>query len=76
MPSYFVMTRLDVWEYYLRRKSEAPEGLEQFLADVREVGIPEISRSDDASELKGGAFSDICRKHRIKREFTLSLIHI
>ena len=53
-----------------RRKSEAPEGLEQFLADVREVGIPEIIRSDDASELKGGAFSDICRKHRIKREFT------
>ena len=54
MPSYFVMTRLDVWEYYLRRKSEATEGLEQFLADVREVGIPEIIRSDDASELNEG----------------------
>ena len=59
-----------MWEYYLRHKSEAPQGLEQFLADVRKVGIPKIIRSDDASELKGGAFSDICRKHRIKREFT------
>ena len=43
-----------MWEYYLRRKSEATEGLEQFLADVREVGIPEIIRSDDASELNEG----------------------
>ncbi len=58
------------WEYYLRRKSDAPEGLEQFLADIRDVGIPEIISSDDASELKGGLFSDICRKLRIKREFT------
>ena len=32
-------------------------------------GIPEIIRSDDASELKGGNFNEICRKHRIKQGF-------
>lgn len=35
-------------KYYLRRKSEALEGLEQFLAYVRGVCIPENIRSDDA----------------------------
>ena len=48
----------------------APDALEQWLADVREDGIPKIIRSDYASELRGGRFSEICGKHRIKREFT------
>ena len=58
------------WEYFLRSKSDAYIGLEQWLADIREDGTPKIIRSDDASELKDGKFADICMKHRIKREFT------
>ncbi|CAN0246884.1 unnamed protein product, partial [Scytosiphon promiscuus] len=58
------------WEYYLRSKDEAPIALEEWLTDVRSVGVPKIIRSDDASELRGGRFSEICRTHRIKREFT------
>ena len=60
------MTFLD----FMRRKSESPTALRQFLADVRDVGLPELIRSDDASELRGGEFADICREHRIKQEFT------
>ena len=33
-------------------------------------GIPEIIRSDDAGELKGGKFNEVCRKHRIKQDVT------
>ncbi|CAN0522408.1 unnamed protein product, partial [Laminaria digitata] len=62
-------TRLS-WVYFLRSKAEAPDMLEQWLTDIRLHGIPEIIRSDDASELKGGKFNEICRKHRIKQEFT------
>ena len=40
------------------------------MADTRDIGPPEIIRSDDAPELKGGRFAKICRKHHIKREFT------
>ncbi|CAN0397749.1 unnamed protein product, partial [Hapterophycus canaliculatus] len=58
------------WEYFLRSKDEAPIALEKWLADVRHVGVPKIIRSDDASELRGGRFSEICRTHRIQREFT------
>ena len=55
---------------FLRSKDEAPDALEQWLADLREDGIPKIICSDDANELRGGRFSEIGRKHRIKREFT------
>ena len=58
------------WEYYLRSKDEAPIGLEKWLAEIRDVGVPKIIRSDDASELRGGRFGEICRVLRIKREFT------
>ena len=40
------------------------------MADTRGIGPLEIIRSDDAPELKGGRFAEICRKHHIKREFT------
>ena len=33
-------------------------------------GISEIVLSDDVSELKAGKLNEICRKHRIKQEFT------
>ena len=60
------MSRM-TWEYFLGSKSDVHIGLEQWLADV---GVPEIIRSDDAHELKGGEFAEICRKRCIKREFT------
>ncbi|CAN0224881.1 unnamed protein product, partial [Scytosiphon promiscuus] len=58
------------WEYYLRSNDEAPIGLEKWLAEIREFGVPNITRSDDASELRGGRSSEICRMLRIKRELT------
>ena len=58
------------WEYFLRSKDEPPDMLEQWLTGIRLHGIPEIIRSHDASELNGGKFNEICRKQRIKQEFT------
>ena len=58
------------WEYFLKSKADAPDALEQWLADTSAHGPPGIIRSDDASELRGGRFAEICRKHTIKREFT------
>lgn len=57
-------------ECLLRSKAEAPDKLEQWLTDIRLHGILEITRSDDTSELNGGNFNAIRRKHRIKQEFT------
>ena len=57
-------------EYFVKHKSDAPEALHQYLADTRDIGPPEIIRSDDEPELKGRRFIEICRKHHIKREFT------
>ena len=57
-------------EYFVKHKSDAPEALDQYLADTRDIGPPEIIRSDDAPELKGDRFAEICRKHHIKREFS------
>ena len=71
---YVVIFRDDMsrvaWLYFLGYKDEAPDALEQWLADVREDGIPKTIRSDEASELRGGRFSEVCRKNSIKREFT------
>ena len=50
--------------------AEAPDKLEQWLTDIRSHGIPEMIRSDDASELKGGKVNEICRKHCIKKKIT------
>ena len=57
-------------EYFVKHNSDAPEALDQYLADTRDIGPPEILRSDDAPELKGRRFTEICRNHHIKREFT------
>ena len=54
----------------MRKKSESPDALDQFLADIREYGPPKIIRTDDAPQLKAGKFDEICRKLHIKREFT------
>ena len=54
----------------MKHKSDAPEALKQYLADTRDVGPPAIIRSDDATELMYGRFSDICKELGIKREFT------
>ena len=56
--------------YFMRKKSESPDALDQFLADTREYGPPKIIRIDDAPQLKAGEFDEICRKLHIKREFT------
>ena len=53
--------------YFMKHKSDAPEALDQYLADTKDIGRPKIIRSDDAPELKGARFAEICRKHHIKR---------
>ena len=55
---------------FMRHKSDSPTAVRKFLVDVLDVGLPELIRSDDASELRGGEFADICREDRIKQEFT------
>ena len=58
------------WIYFMRKKSESPDALNEFLADTKEYGPPKIIRTDDAPQLKAGKFDEICRKLLIKREFT------
>ena len=61
------------WVYCMRRKSNAAEMLEQFLADTREDGVPSkvvIVRTDGGGEFRGGTFGDLCRSRGIKQEFT------
>ena len=58
------------WIYFMKKKSESPDALDQFLADTREYGPPKITRTDNAPQLKAGKFDEICRKLHIKREFT------
>ena len=60
------------WIYFMRKKSEFPDALDQFLADTRKYGPPKIIRTDDAPQLKAGKFDEICRKLYIKREFTFA----
>ena len=38
-------------EYFAKHKSDAPEALDQYLADTRDVVSPEIIHSNDAPEL-------------------------
>ena len=56
-------------EYFVKHKSNAPKALDQYLVDTRDIGRPEIIRSDDAPELKGGRFAETCTKYHINREF-------
>lgn len=57
-------------EYLIKKKAEAPDTLNLYIADTKEIGMPHVIRSDDAPELMGGRFAEICREHNIKREFT------
>ena len=43
------------WIYFMRKKCESPDALDQFLTDTREYGPPQIIRNDDAPQLKGKA---------------------
>ena len=54
-------------EYFMKLKSDAPEALDQYLTDTRDIGPPEIIHSDDAPELKGGRFTS--------SENSLHLVH-
>ena len=68
---YSIFLRDDVtgmsWICFMRKKSESPDVLDQFLADTREYGPPKIIRTDDAPQLRAGKFDEICRKLHIKR---------
>ena len=59
-----------LWICFMRKKSESPDALDQFLDDTRKYGPPKIIRTDDAPQLKAGKFDEICRKLHIKREIT------
>ena len=48
------------WIYFMRKKSESLDALDQFLADTREYEPPKIIRTDDAPQLKAGKFDEIC----------------
>ena len=71
---YMIIFRDDAtrmsWIYFMRKKSESLDALDQFLADTREYGPPKIIRTDDAPQLKAGTFDEICTKLHVKREFT------
>ena len=59
--------------YFMRSKNEISRYFRQYLADYRFTGVPcpvETVRTDDAAELKGGAFADLCRERVIRQEFT------
>ena len=63
------VTRMS-WIYFMRKKPESPDALDQCLADTREYGPPKIIRTDDVPQLKADKSDEICRKLHIKREFT------
>ena len=44
----------------MKSKSEAPDKLLQYMADTSQDGKIEIIRTDNAPELMGGEFDEIC----------------
>ena len=59
--------------YFMRSKDEVFRYFRQYLADYRFTGVPcavETVRTDDAAEVKGGAFANPCREWHIRQEFT------
>ena len=59
--------------YFDRNKDEVPRYLRQYLEDYRFTGVPcpvETVRTNDAAEVKGGAFTDLCQERDIRQEFT------
>ena len=74
---YMLMIRDDFTRfnavYFLRSKGEVFRYFRQYLADYRFTGVPcavETARTDDAAEVKGGAFANLCRERGIRQEFT------
>ena len=59
--------------YFMRSKGEVFRYFRQYLADYRFTGVPcavKSVRTDDAAEVKGGAFANLCRERGIRQEFT------
>ena len=57
----------------LRRKSDAAELFEQFLAGSRADGVPSkvvIVRSNGSGEFRAGNIGDLCSSRRMNPEFT------
>ena len=58
--------------FFLKRKSEAADAFEQYLADYRMEGSPcevFVARTDGGGEFQG-PFAAVCRRHGIKQELT------
>ena len=57
----------------MRSKDEVSRYFRQCLAHYRFTSVPcsvETARTDDAAELKGGAFADLCQERGIRKEFS------
>ena len=74
---YMLMIRDDFTRfnavYFMRSKDEVSIYFRQYLADYRFTGVScavETVRTDEAAEVKGGAFANPCRERGIRQEFT------
>ena len=56
------------WIYFMRKKSQSPDALDQLLADTREYGPPKITRTDNAPQYFGAIPS--------KSIFIISVVHV
>lgn len=57
-----------VFVYFLKKKSDAVQATEKFLADVSPYGKVKCMRSDNAAEFTGGDFQALLRKSKIRHE--------
>ena len=56
--------------YFLRSKSDAPEALQQFLADCATFGKVKRLRSDDGTGFMPQHFQSILRENYVRHETT------
>ena len=59
--------------YFMRSKDEVSRYSSQYPAENHFTDVPwpvETVHTDDAAELKGGAFVDVCRERGIRQELT------
>ena len=54
--------------YTMERKSETASKMEQF---IESLGAPKVIRSDNGGEFDCNAMNAICKKHHIRREWTI-----
>lgn len=59
-----------VFVYFLKKKSDAVQATEKFLADVSCYGKVKCMRSDNGTEFTGGDFQALLRKSKIRHETT------